>query len=161
MVKVAIEYQGNLHTEAVHVQSGAKILTDAPLDNGGRGEAFSPTDLVATALGTCMATTMGLYANRHEIDLKGMKVTVLKEMAQQPVRRIAKLDVTIEVPLPQTHPHKVALEKAALTCPVHRSLHSDVDAPVTFRWVGSAGVSGTEGPEDRNDGKDRKENERQ
>ena len=135
MVKIEIEYKGSLLTEAVHVLSGAKISTDAPLDNGGKGSSFSPTDLVATALGTCMVTTMGLFAERHGIDLEGTKVSVAKEMIQQPVRRIGRLIVDIEIPLPSSHPQKGALEKAALTCPVHQSLHPDVEIPVRFHWA--------------------------
>jgi putative redox protein len=134
MVKIEIEYKGQLQTEAVHTPSGSKILTDAPVDNGGKGSAFSSTDLVATALGTCMVTIMGLFAERHEMDLSGTKVTVSKEMLQEPVRRIKRLTVNITVPLPATHPKKSALEKAALTCPVHESLHPDVEIPVHFHW---------------------------
>jgi putative redox protein len=134
MVKIEIEYNGKLKTEAVHTPSGSRIVTDAPVDNGGKGSAFSPTDLLATALGTCMVTIMGLFAERHEIDLTGTKVIVAKEMLQEPVRRIKRLTVDITVPLPATHPKKSALEKAALTCPVHESLHPDVDIPVHFHW---------------------------
>ena len=137
MVRIDIEYQGELHTQAVHGPSGARLITDAPVDNGGKGEAFSPTDLVATALGTCMVTTMGIFAARHEIDLRGTKVTVSKHMVQQPVRRIAELQVDIHLPLPATHPRRNALENAALTCPVHRSLHPDVSIPVAFHYQGN------------------------
>jgi putative redox protein len=134
MVKIDIEYKGQLQTEALHAPSGNRISTDAPVDNGGKGSAFSPTDLVATALGTCMVTIMGIFAERHEIDLTGTKVSVGKEMLQEPVRRIKRLTVDITVPLPATHPKKSALEKAALTCPVHESLHPDVEIPVNFHW---------------------------
>jgi putative redox protein len=134
MVKIEIEYKGRLLTEAVHTPSGSRISTDAPVDNGGKGSAFSPTDLVATALGTCMVTIMGLFAERHEMDLTGTKVNVSKEMLQEPVRRIKRLAVDITIPLPVTHPKKSALEKAALTCPVHESLHPDVEIPVHFHW---------------------------
>jgi len=136
MVKIEIEYKGQLQTEAVHTPSGNRISTDAPVDNGGKGSAFSPTDLVAAALGTCIVTTMGLFAERHGIDLTGSKVSVAKEMVQEPVRRIRRLTVDITVPLPATHPKKSALEKAALTCPVHQSLHPDVEIPVQFQWSG-------------------------
>jgi putative redox protein len=136
MVKIEIEYKGQLQTEAVHTPSGNRISTDAPVDNGGKGSAFSPTDLVATALGTCILTTMGLFAERHGIDLTGSKVSVAKEMVQEPVRRIRRLTVDITVPLPATHPKKSALEKSALTCPVHQSLHPDVEIPVQFQWSG-------------------------
>jgi putative redox protein len=136
MVKIEIEYKGQLQTEAFHTPSGSRILTDAPVDNGGKGSAFSPTDLVATALGTCMVTIMGMFAERNGIDLTGTKVTVAKEMAQEPVRKIRRLTVEIVVPLPPTHPKKSAIEKAALTCPVHESLHPDVELPVYFQWTG-------------------------
>ena len=133
MVKVAIEYQGELHCIATHGPSGRKLETDAPVDNQGKGESFSPTDLVATALGTCMATIMGIYARRHGIDLKGMKVEVTKEMTQAPPRRIARLAANIWPPpgLERTP----ALEQAALTCPVHQSLHLDIEKPVVFHWA--------------------------
>jgi uncharacterized OsmC-like protein len=135
MVKISIEYHGGLRCEAVHGPSSNKLLTDAPVDNHGKGESFSPTDLVATALGTCMATVMGIYAQQHEIDLRGMKVTVGKEMTQVPVRRIARLTCEIVMPIPDTHPRREALERAALTCPVHQSLHPEVDKPITFIWA--------------------------
>jgi putative redox protein len=140
MVKIEIEYKGELQTEAVHTPSGSRILTDAPVDNGGKGSAFSPTDLLATALGTCMVTIMGLFAERHGIDLTGTKVSVGKEMLQEPVRRIKRLTVDIAIPLPATHPKKSALEKAALTCPVHESLHPDVEIPVNFHWNSSSKI---------------------
>ena len=136
MVKIDIEYQGGLHTEALHTLSGTKLTTDAPLDNGGKGESFSPTDLLATALGSCMVTIMGIYAEKEGLDIKGTKVTVTKEMIANPVRRVGKLGVTIEVPLHEDHPRRVALEKAALTCPVHESLNPAVEIPVSFVWTG-------------------------
>lgn len=135
MVKISIAYHGDLRCEAIHGPSNNKLLTDAPVDNKGKGASFSPTDLVATALGTCMATVMGIYAQQHEIDLLGMKVTVGKEMTQVPVRRIARLTCEISMPLPASHPRREALERAALTCPVHQSLHPDVEKPVTFTWA--------------------------
>ncbi|EDY18964.1 OsmC family protein [Chthoniobacter flavus Ellin428] len=137
MVKISIAYHGDLRCEAIHGPSNNKLLTDAPVDNHGKGESFSPTDLVATALGTCMATVMGIYAQQHEIDLRGMKVTVGKEMTQVPVRRIARLTCEITMPLPDTHPRREVLERVALTCPVHQSLHPDVEKPVTFIWAGA------------------------
>ena len=140
MVTIEIEYQGELHTQAVHAPSGARLITDAPVDNGGKGAAFSPTDLVATALGTCMVTIMGIFAARHGIDLRGTKVTINKEMVQQPVRRIGKLQVDIHMPLPATHPRRSALENAALTCPVHQSLHPDVSIPIAFHYRDEAGT---------------------
>ncbi len=134
MVEINGKYQGDLHCSARHGPSGSVLATDAPKDNQGRGEAFSPTDLVATALGTCMATLMGLFAERHHIDLKGMRIAVTKEMASQPTRRIGRLTTEVWVPLPRSLPEREALERAALTCPVHHSLHPDVEKPVTFHW---------------------------
>jgi putative redox protein len=133
-VQIDLVYRGELRCEATHGPSRTKLYTDAPVDNHGKGESFSPTDLVATALGACMLTIMGIYAKRHEIDLTGTTVTVLKEMAQAPVRRIAKLTTEIRVPISKDHPHREALERAAFTCPVHQSLHPDVEKPVTFVW---------------------------
>src|ERR1041384_6865382 len=112
-VEINIVYEGQLRCAATHGPSQAKLITDAPVDNHGKGESFSPTDLVATALGVCMATVMGIYAQRHDIDLRGMKVTVGKEMVQAPVRRIARLTCEITVTLPAVHPRREALERAA------------------------------------------------
>ncbi|MDF1739546.1 MAG: OsmC family protein [Verrucomicrobiales bacterium] len=136
MVEINAVYEGTLRCSAVHGPSGSTIETDAPVDNHGRGERFSPTDLLATALGTCMMTIMGIFADRHEIDLTGTKVRVHKEMTPEPPRRIARLPLVIEVPLAADHPKRKALEKAALTCPVHLSLHPEIEKPVTFNWVG-------------------------
>ena len=133
MVSIAIEYSGDLHCVAKHGPSGRMLETDAPVDNQGRGESFSPTDLVATALGTCMATIMGIYASRHEIDLRGMKIEVIKEMTQTPPRRIARLSTQIW--MPPALERSPALENAALTCPVHQSLHLDIEKPVVFHWA--------------------------
>jgi len=136
MIQITIDYLGQLRCEATHGPSQNKLITDAPVDNHGKGESFSPTDLVATALGVCMATVMGIYAERHALDLRGMKVTVGKEMTQVPVRRIARLTVELVVPLPDSHPHCDALERVALTCPVYESLHPEMEKPVTFVWSG-------------------------
>lgn len=136
MVKVSIRYEGGLRCAAVHGPSGAEIKTDAPVDNHGRGESFSPTDLVAAGLGTCMATIMGIVAERHGIDLRGMQIEVTKEMSADAPRRIARLATTIRVPVASDHPQRTLLENAALTCPVHQSLHPDVLKPVDFQWAG-------------------------
>lgn len=133
-VSISIDYLGDLRCEASHGPSQSKLLTDAPVDNCGKGEAFSPTDLVATALGTCMATTMGIFAQRHGIDLRGLRVSVLKAMTSEPPRRIAELTTELHFALPATHPQREALERAALTCPVHKSLHPEVALPVKFVW---------------------------
>jgi uncharacterized OsmC-like protein len=136
-VEIQIAYEGQLRCAATHVPSATQLFTDAPVDNHGRGESFSPTDLVATALGACMLTIMGIFAERHGIALTGTRVRVVKEMIQQPVRRIGRLAVQIRVPLPPDHPHREALERAALTCPVHASLHPDVEKPIEWEWSGS------------------------
>ncbi len=134
-VQIEIAYQGELRCAATHGPSKTQLFTDAPVDNHGKGESFSPTDLVATALGTCMLTIMGIFAERHGIDLRGTKVRVIKEMAATPIRRIARLDAEITLPLPANHPQREALERAALTCPVHQSLHPEVQKPVRFIWT--------------------------
>ena len=134
MVKIEIDYQGQLLTEVTHVPSGTKLGTDAPLDNGGKASSFSPTDLVGAALGSCMATIMGIFAQRHDISLEGTKIEVVKTMIQQPIRRIGELKVDIYLPLSADHPQRKGLEQAALSCPVHQSLHPEVKIPVTFHW---------------------------
>ena len=141
MVKIDIRYEGSLRCAATHGPSGQKLQTDAPVDNHGRGEAFSPTDLVATALGSCMATIMGIVGDRHELDLRGMAIAVNKVMSSQAPRRISKLETVIEMPLPPDHPQRALLENAALTCPVHQSLHPETEKPVEFRWTGEKGAS--------------------
>lgn len=134
MVAIALEYQGDLHCRAVHGPSGTEITTDAPKDNQGRGESFSPTDLVATALGSCMLTVMGIMARTLDLDIKGATATVEKEMATAPVRRIQRLAVNIHVPHAVSEENRLRLERAAHTCPVHKSLHPDVEAPISFTW---------------------------
>jgi uncharacterized OsmC-like protein len=136
MVTINIRYEGGLRCAATHGPSGQKLHTDAPVDNHGRGESFSPTDLVATALGSCMATIMGIAADRHQIDLRGMTIEVTKEMSPDAPRRIAKLATKIKVPLPPDHPQRALLENAALTCPVHKSLSAEMEKPVDFDWAG-------------------------
>ena len=134
MVEINIVYEGTLHCSATHGPSGSVITTDAPKDNMGKGESFSPTDLVATALGTCIVTTMGIVAQRHNIDLNGTTVRVEKHMVAAPIRRIGRLPVEIHVPQDVSPEDRQRLENAATHCPVHKSLHPDVDAPVTFKW---------------------------
>ena len=134
MVKIEIDYRGQLLTEVTHGPSATKLTTDAPLDNGGKASSFSPTDLVGAALGSCMATIMGGFAQRHSIPLEGAKIEVVKTMVQQPIRRIGEFKVDIYLPVAGDHPLRAGLEKAALTCPVHQSLHPDVKIPVTFHW---------------------------
>jgi putative redox protein len=134
MVRIEIEYQGGLRTEATHGPSGTRIVTDAPRDNEGRGESFSPTDLVATGLGACILTIMGIVARRHDWDLAGARATVTKGMVADPERRIGSLAVEVRVPQTLDDAARKALERAALTCPVHRTLGDRVEMPVTFHW---------------------------
>lgn len=136
MVNISIRYTGDLHCEAVHGPSRSQLQTDAPVDNQGKGEAFSPTDLVATALGTCMLTIAAMAARNHGVELAGATISITKEMSADAPRRIARLASEIHIPLPETHPHRKLIEAAALGCPVHRSLHPDIDKPVKFFWEG-------------------------
>src|SRR5256885_12780212 len=123
MIEMSVVYEGQLRCKATHGPSQNSIATDAPKDNQGRGEAFSPTDLVGAALGACMMTIMGIYAQRHNLDLSGSTVHVEKEMVTAPVRRIGKLTVKFTVKGASNPEHRRALENAALTCPVHKSMH--------------------------------------
>lgn len=131
MVTITAKYEGDLCCTAVHGPSAARLQTDAPKDNEGLGRFFSPTDLVATALGTCILTTMGIVARRHGIPLQGATVKVEKHMQSNP-RRIARLPVELHVPGTFTAEQKKLLETTAHTCPVHKSLHPDIEKPVTF-----------------------------
>ena len=134
MVQIQVRYEGDLSCRAVHGPSGAELRTDAPVDNEGRGESFSPTDLVAAALGSCMLTIMGIVARRHEWDLVGTELSVVKSMVADPQRRIGTLEVLIRVPGEFDEGQRKLLEKAALTCPVHHSLGLNVEKPVRFEW---------------------------
>jgi len=134
MVRIDVRYEGELRCRAVHAPSGEQLLTDAPADNQGLGRSFSPTDLVATAMGTCMATLMGIAAQGRGIDLTGLAVSVEKEMTAVPTRRIRRLTTVITVPRDPGPEHRQRLEHAARACPVHASLHPDVERPITFRW---------------------------
>jgi putative redox protein len=133
-VKVEVVYLGDLHTEATHGPSRAKLETDAPVDNCGKGELFSPTDLVGTALGTCVLTILGIYAQKNGLDVRGATASVEKEMTAVPVRRIARLVTEMRIPLPADHPHREAIERAIRSCPVHASLHPEMDKPIHFIW---------------------------
>jgi putative redox protein len=134
MVEIKIDYKGQLRCEATHAPSGATISTDAPRDNMGKGECFSPTDLVATALGTCILTILGIVAQRKGLDLSGAAVSVKKEMVADPVRRIGRLSVDIRVPAALSDADRKLLENAARTCPVAGSLHPAVEVPMSFHW---------------------------
>ena len=126
-------YKGNLRTEARHIRSGNTIITDAPIDNKGKGEAFSPTDLVAIALASCMLTIMGIKANEININIDGASAEVKKIMAAGP-RRIAQVIIDINIPIPADEKTKNILEKAALTCPVDRSISESMIRYVKFIW---------------------------
>jgi putative redox protein len=134
METACIKYLGNLRTEAVHLQSGNKIITDAPVDNQGKGEAFSPTDLVGTALGTCMLTIMGISANTHNFDLVGTEVKITKVMFPDP-RRIGEVKVAFNFPANNySAKEKRLIEHAAKTCPVAHSLHPDLKQNISFNY---------------------------
>ncbi len=129
-----VEYQGNLRTQAKHLKSGEKVITDAPTDNNGKGEAFSPTDLISAALSSCMMTIMGMLAEREEIDLKGLRAEVVKIMASNP-RKIGEIQITFYHPtLKATDVQKQKLKNAALTCPVALSLSDSVKQTVVFNF---------------------------
>jgi putative redox protein len=134
MVHIDITYEGGLRTRAVHGPSGTELITDPPLDNQGKGESFSPTDLVATGLGACMLTIMGIVAERHGWSMEGARAHVVKKMAADP-RRIAELEVVIRVPAGLDERARTALERAAYGCPVHATLDGKVVMPVRFEWL--------------------------
>jgi putative redox protein len=130
-----IIYKGALRTEAKHLQSSIIIETDAPTDNLGKGERFSPTDLLATSLGTCMITTMGIKARNMNVDLTGTKISVQKIMKSDP-RRVGKIEVTFEFPssFQADEKQKQILENTAYTCPVAVSIHPDIEVKAVFNW---------------------------
>jgi len=127
MVRVDIVYRGELRCEGTHEPSGRRLVTDAPRDNRGRGESFSPTDLVATALGSCMLTICGLLARERGWDLEGASVAVEKHMRADPVRRIAKLEVTLRLPAELPDEARAPLVEAALGCPVAMSISEGIE----------------------------------
>ena len=131
-----VTYETNLRTTCLHLQSGSAIETDAPTDNKGKGERFSPTDLIATGLGACMITTMGIKAETMNIVLDGAKVEVTKVMVSNP-RRIGKIVAHVTMPAGLNVDEKVKeiLERVARTCPVERSLHPDVILDIVFNWL--------------------------
>lgn len=135
MITVETTYLGDLRTEATHLQSGTKIITDAPLDNHGKGEAFSPTDLVATALGSCMMTLMGLAAQTHNLDITGTKLRITKVMSAAP-RRIGEIIVEVHFPKPIADEKlRTILERAAATCPVAKTLHPDCKQTISYHYA--------------------------
>ena len=126
-------YLGDLRTEIMHLKSGSKFLTDAPLDNNGKGEAFSPTDTVATGLASCMLTIMGMKANDLGLDMTGTTANVNKIMATDP-RRISRIEVTFDLPFMADDKTRTILERSANTCPVLYSLHPDIEKVIVFNW---------------------------
>jgi len=134
MVEIKLNYEGNLHCSATHMPSGNTLATDAPLDNNGLGQAFSPSDLVATALGACMATVIGIVARRKDLAVGGMAVTVRKFMSDDLPRRIKRLELDLTIPLPASHPERTLLESTARGCPVHHSIHPDIEVVMNWIW---------------------------
>jgi uncharacterized OsmC-like protein len=126
-----VVYKGDLRTEATHIKSGETIITDAPIDNQGKGEAFSPTDLVAAALASCMITIMGIVAKRDGIKMVGTRAEVEKIMGMDP-RRISEIRIKIQFAFPVEEKDRLKLERAAHTCPVSGSLHENLNEIVTF-----------------------------
>ena len=135
MITSSIKYEGGLHTTAIHVRSGNAIETDAPVDNQGKGEAFSPTDLLATSLASCALTTMGIIANKNNINIDGATAEITKHMAADP-RRVSKIDLTIQMPSDKVYNNeeKELMIRTALTCPVARSLHPDLMQEIVVKW---------------------------
>jgi uncharacterized OsmC-like protein len=129
-----ILYLGDLRTKSTHIQSGTQLLSDAPVDNHGKGEAFSPTDTVANALGTCMMTIMGIKARDLNVDITNAKAQVNKIMQTEP-RRISKIEIDFEMGSAVDEKTKTILERAAMTCPVFESLHPQIEKNITFNWL--------------------------
>ena len=134
MVTASTIYTGNLRTQATHVASGIQIITDAPIDNKGKGEAFSPTDLMSASLGSCMLTLVGIAADSHGFSIDGTKVSITKIMANNP-RRVSEIQVLLDFPdIVYTESQIRIIEHAALNCPVAKSLHPDIHQNVTFNF---------------------------
>jgi putative redox protein len=135
MVHITGSYEGELRCRAEHGPSGAELITDAPVDNAGKGRCFSPTDLVATALGTCVVTILAIVAERRGVDISPCTFRVEKEMIADPTRRIARLATVVTLPASIDAEERKILERAGRHCPVHASLDERVEAPVTFEYV--------------------------
>ncbi len=129
-----VTYTGNLRTTCVHVKSGSQYITDAPTDNHGMGQSFSPTDTVATGLATCMLTVMGIKARGLDVELANSSAEVTKHMAADP-RRISRIDVVLQLPAAVSEKNRKILEHTAITCPVNQSLHPDIERVITYNWV--------------------------
>jgi putative redox protein len=139
MVRIEVEYLGELRCKSIHGPSGTELLTDAPVDNHGRGESFSPTDLVATALATCVLTTMGIVAARHGWDLAGSTASIEKVMVSAPARRIGRLELVVRLPAALDERARTTLEHTARNCPVNLSVAKEIELPLRFEWtVGAA-----------------------
>lgn len=139
MVKIATEYLGDLHCKVTHTPSGTFFLTDAPLDNNGKAEFISPTDLLAASIGSCIATIMGIKANAENIDLKGMKIDVVKHMTNIPIRKVAKLEIDITFPGKLNDREFKIMENVVKTCPVSRSLKDDIEFVVVYNFADETG----------------------
>ena len=135
-VEITVNYEGQLRCRAVHGPSQNELVTDAPADNMGKGEAFSPTDLVATALATCIVTTMGIVAQRKGIEISSMRAHIEKHMSADAPRRVVRLPTKVWISLPPDHPERTLLEQAAHGCPVRQSVHPGIDIPIEFFWEG-------------------------
>jgi len=139
MVKSTGIYRGELNCELTHGPSGQVISTDAPVDNQGRGQAFSPTDLTAASLGSCIVTTMAISArSKLGFDIPGVRWEVTKETSTDAPRRIVRIGTEVWLPIPKSKDPTGSLERVALGCPVHRSLHPDIDKPIVFHWADEA-----------------------
>ena len=134
MTKMTVKYLGGLRVECVHFPSGVKLITDAPVDNQGKGEAFSPTDLCAVSLAACILTVLGIYGEKHQVDLTGIEAEISKEMVNEP-RRIGKIDIIVNMP-PKNYSQKekLILPRIANTCAVHYSLSEQVVQNIIFNW---------------------------
>lgn len=136
MITITSTYDGGLRCTSVHGPSSQTLITDAPVDNHGKGESFSPSDLVATAVANCMMTVMGIAAQRHSVDIQGTTVVIGKEMSSDAPRRIVALRSVMTIPLAADHPQRALLEAAAKACPVKQSLAAEIDTTVEFQWMG-------------------------
>ncbi len=136
MAAITAKYLGDIRVEASHEASGATLITDSPVDIGGKGRSFSPTDLCAASLGMCAMSMMAVYGKNHEIDVEGMGMEINKIMSQDAPRRIARIEITFTMPdRGYTEKQKLSLERAAKSCPVHNSLHPDTEQVFLFQWA--------------------------
>lgn len=129
-----VTYNGELRTTCIHLRSGNEFITDAPVDNNGLGRAFSPTDTVATGLASCMITVMGIKARDLEVDLTNSVAEVTKHMASNP-RRISKIEINLSLPAHVSEKNRTILERIGNTCPIHYSLHPDIEKVISYNWI--------------------------